>query len=236
MFSVVIPAYNEEKLIGACLDGLVLQNTTHKFEVIVVDNNSTDKTVDIALRYKRKLDLKIITQKVKGRGAARQKGFQKAKGEIILSTDADTVVPPFWVEQLSHALLERDGVAVTGPCKITDCSWFTNTIFNVMQPLAMRTYKLIFGHYWLSGFNSAIYKEAYKKSGGFNVKLNAQEDVEIAFRVSKIGNIIFIPSVKVIFSGRRFQKGFIRGIVPYLTSFINHLRNKDERVMLRDVR
>lgn len=75
MLSVVIPAYNEEELIGNCLNALVAQKTTEEFEVIVVDNNSRDKTAEIAEKYKSKLNLKILLQKEKGRGAARQKGF-----------------------------------------------------------------------------------------------------------------------------------------------------------------
>jgi len=236
MISIVIPAYNEEKLIGACLDALTQQKTTKKFEVILVDNNSTDKTVIIAEKYKNKLDLKIVLQKVKGRGPARQRGFQEAKGKIIFSTDADTIVPPCWIERLSKTLQESTAVGVTGTCKIVDCGWFTNTCFNFIQPFSMRIYRLIFGHYWFSGFNFAIYKDIYEKSGGFNARLNVQEDSELSFKVSKIGKIKFIPNVPVIFSGRRFQNGLLKGLLPYLTTFIGYFHQKNEQIVLDDVR
>ena len=84
MISVVVPAYNEEKQIEKCLDSLVNQSTTQKFEVIIIDNNSNDKTAEIAKKYEKILNLKIFMQKIKGRGAARQKGFYQANGEIIL--------------------------------------------------------------------------------------------------------------------------------------------------------
>ncbi len=237
MVSVVIPAYNEEKVIGACLDSLVKQKTQHKFEVIVVNNNSTDKTADAVNSYRNRLELNLVMQKEKGRGPARQIGFSHACGDIILSTDADTVVPPGWVETLSDSLRGSNAVAISGTCKIVDCGLFTNTLFNFFQPLAMRVYRLVFGHYWLNGFNFAIYKEVYRKSGGFNVKLNSQEDIDLSFKVSKLGKIHFMPGLPVIFSGRRFrQKGLIRGSLPYLLTFIGYFFYKNEGVILSDVR
>lgn len=236
MISVVIPAYNEEKLIKRCLDAFVNQKTTNNFEVILVNNNSTDKTVDIAKTYKNKFNLKIIFEKVKGRGAARKKGFEEASGDIILSTDSDTLLPSDWIVRLSNHLEKSNAVAVSGTCKIVDCDWFTNILFNLLQPLSMRLYKFIFGHYWLSGFSFAIYKDIYKRSGGFNSKLDVQEDIELSFRVSKIGKIKFISDVPVIFSGRRFQKGLMKGLFPYISTFVSYFLYKRDDIVLTDIR
>ncbi len=236
MISVIIPAYNEEKEIGICLSSLVNQITTQKFEVILVDNNSNDKTIEIAQKYENILNLKIITQKIKGRGAARQKGFNYAKGEILLSTDADTNVPQSWIENFSKTLQKNNAVAVTGTCKIIDSNFLTNKLVNIFQPLLMRFYRLIFGHYWLSGFSFGIYKNVYKKSDGFNKHLNAQEDIDLSFKVSKIGQIKFISNLPVIFSGRRFNKGLIKGLLPYFTTFIAYFFYKNEKVVLSDIR
>src|SRR6185369_10450324 len=126
MISVVIPAFNEEHTIGLCLKALVRQNTKRPFEVIVVDNNSTDQTVKADEKFKKILNLKIISQKEKGRGPARQAGFKAASGEIILSTDADATVYPEWIETLVSTLEKSDAIAVTGPCRIDDQHWFTN--------------------------------------------------------------------------------------------------------------
>lgn len=236
MISVVIPAFNEEKTIGECLNSLLNQNTTQQFEVIVVDNNSNDKTVEIVNRYKDKLSLKIIPEKIKGRGAARWKGFNLASGEIILSTDADTILPKSWIETFCKTLKESNSIAVTGPSKITDCGFITNTIFNFLQPQSMRIYKLFSGHYFLSGFSFGIYKNIYEKSGGFNKNLNAQEDIELSFKVSKLGKIKFISNLPVIFSGRRFKKGLLRGFLSYIKTFIGYFYYKNEKVILPDIR
>lgn len=234
--SIIIPAYNEEKLIFKCLDSLVKQQTDRDFEVIVVDNNSTDKTREIAEKYKDKLNLRIISESQKGRGKARQVGFKKALGDMILSTDADTVVPPNWVEELVNSFKEKDIVAVTGPCRINDCSWIINKIFNFLQPTAMILYRLIFGHFWLSGFNFAIRKSAYVKSGGFNPDLNVQEDVELSFKVKKIGKIKFMSNLPVLFSGRRFKNGLIAGCIPYIKTFLRYFFFNRKDVYLEDIR
>jgi glycosyltransferase involved in cell wall biosynthesis len=236
MISVVIPCYNEEKLITKCLDALVSQQTSQQFEVILVNNNSTDRTIDIAKTYKNKLDLTIVLEKQKGRGAARKKGFQEAKGDIILSTDADSVVPPAWIDQLTNVLKKSDAVAVTGTCRITGCERLNTLIFNFSFPLFMRIYKLVFGHYWLSGFNFGIYKKAYEKAGGFNPRLNFQEDMDLSFKVSRIGGIKLISHTPVLFSGRRFQKGLLKGGLPYMTTFVRFFLFKKDDVILSDIR
>ncbi len=235
MISVVIPAFNEEKNIVACLDALSAQRTKQKFEVVVVDNNSTDKTSSLVRNYKNKLNVRVIFEKEKGRGAARARGFSDARAEIILSTDADTIVPPDWIEKMVTNLRSSSAVAVTGTCMINDCGFITNTLFNFNQPLFMRIYRLFYGHFWLSGFNFAIYKEAYKKSGGFDTKLNAQEDIDISMKVAKVGKIKFVRDSVVLFSGRRFKKGFLRGTVPYVTTFIAYFILGKE-ITLADVR
>lgn len=222
MISVVIPAYNEEKNIGRTLDSLVAQTTTQDYEVIVVDNASTDKTPEIVNKYKDKLNLKLVEEPNKGRGQARFTGFRVAQGDIILSTDSDTVVPPDWIDKIASYFNDPNIAAVTGTCIINDCSWRINKSFNIFQPTAMVAYRLVFQHYWLSGFNFAIRADVYKKAGEFNPHINMQEDTDLAIRVKNHGKIKFVRDIPVIFSGRRFQKGLIRGATPYVTSYINY--------------
>ena len=220
MISVIIPAYNEEKLIANCLDALVKQNTSRNFEVIIVNNNSTDRTAEIAKSYKDKLDIKVILDSVKGRGHARYTGFKKAAGDFLLSTDADAVVPEDWIEKMISAIETNSKVvAATGPVRVTDLSPKKNSIFNYIQPLSMKIYNSTYKHYWLNGFNFGIKREAYLKSGGFNPDLNVQEDIDLSFKVNKVGKIIFLSDLAVTFSGRRFKNGLIKGLLPYLKTF-----------------
>jgi glycosyltransferase involved in cell wall biosynthesis len=238
MITIVIPAYNEEENIEKCLQSLVDQKTNKKFAVILVDNNSTDGTVNKATKFKKLLNLTIIKEKKKGRGIARKTGFDHATTDIILSTDADTMVPKDWVEKLASALLlhKNKAVAVTGTCRIEDCDRATNLRFNRFQPLAMKSYKTLFGHFWLSGFNFGIYKSAYEKSGGFNPNLNAQEDMDLTLKVSKVGKIVFLKDAAVTFSGRRFKNGLVRGVAPYITTFFRYYLFNKENIVLSDPR
>lgn len=235
--SVVIPAYNEEKQISSCLDALVKQNTTRKFEVIVVNNNSSDRTAKVADGYNGKLNLRIINEKQKGRGSARHVGFNEARGSVILSTDADASVPEDWIERILSAFEHETKVsAVTGTCKITDFPFLTNALFNFFQPASMRVYKIFFGHYWLSGFNFGIRGVTYNKTGGFDPRLNVQEDIDLSFKVNKVGRIKFISDLCVTVSGRRFQKGLIGGIVPYIKTFVSYFWQKRKDMYLDDPR
>ena len=215
--SIVIPAFNEEKFITSCLNSLVGQETTLDYEVIVVDNNSTDATVKIAEDFKDRLDLRVIKEKKQGRGAARARGFKEAKGKIILSTDADTTLYKDWIGTLTKDINDKV-IATTTSCKIIDCSFLTNLVFNFIHPTMTLIYGYIFGNSWLFGFSFAISKSVYEKAGGFDPNLQAQEDFDLGYRVCKLGKIKFINR-PVTFSGRRFKDGLLVGIYDYIRSF-----------------
>lgn len=234
--SVVIPAFNEEKYIGNTLFSLLKseQSTDINYEVILVDNNSSDKTVEVAQKFISGMDLKIITEEKQGRGAARARGFMEAKGGIILSADADTIFYSGWVEKLTNAIKE-DIVAVSTSCKIIDSTPLTNAFFNFIQPILMVLYRIFFGHFWLSGFSFGISKEIYQKSGGFDSNLQSQEDLDLSFRVAKLGKIKFINK-PVIFSSRRFKRGLLAGFYDYLRSFTEAFVLKKKGVYLDNPR
>jgi len=91
--TIVIPTFNEAQDIGECLDSITKQNyDKNRFEVIIVDNYSTDKTLEIAEKYSQKIDLKIIFNKVKDAESSKMKGFKESKGEFFMYMDADMVM------------------------------------------------------------------------------------------------------------------------------------------------
>lgn len=102
LISVIIPVYNEEKSISACLQSLLSQ--THSLlEIIIVDDGSTDRTLQLAKNYK----VTFLTQKHQGPGAARNLGAKKAKGDIFVFVDADMTFAPDFIEKLTAPI--RDG-------------------------------------------------------------------------------------------------------------------------------
>lgn len=236
MISVVIPAYNEEKTIGTLLESLVKQKTKQIFEVIVVDNNCTDKTDAVASSYKDKLDLKIIFEKQKGRSPARRAGFAAAKGEIVFSTDADAVVPDNWIDGIIAYFDDPHTIAVTGTCRIYDLNRLDNTLFNLLQSRFMQAYRVIWGHYWLTGSNFAIRREVYVTSGGFDDSLNAMEDIHLSPRINDIGTIRFNRKIPVVVSGRRFEDNLAKGFLEYGWSFLGYMVRGKQRAHLSDDR
>ena len=236
MISVVIPEYNEEERIVRCLGSYEDQDVEEDFEVIVVDNASTDRTAEIARSYAQKINLRIITESKKGRGAARRRGFLEARGEIILSTDADCAAPKNWISVMAAALRNSQGAAISGGYAIEDLPRSEAMVFNIIQSSAARLYRIYFHHWWLYGFNFGIYKKIYDQSGGFNADLNAQEDIDLSMRVSALGRIKFIPKIKIFFSGRRFNGGVMRGLKPYQTTFVQLYRREEKDIHLDDPR
>ncbi len=109
--SIVIPVYNEEHHIKRCLDAISGQ-TVQPLEVIVVDNNCTDKTVAIARQYPF---VKVIHEPLQGRGYARTAGFSAATGDVIGRIDADSVIMPTWARRVLQDFADPNVGGITGP-------------------------------------------------------------------------------------------------------------------------
>lgn len=217
IFSVVIPALNEEKFLPNCLESLKRQDFKD-FEIIVVDNNSTDKTSEIA----KKFGAILLSEKNQGVAFARQKGFLKAKGKIIATTDADTILPKNWLSKIFEEFKRDENLVAFGG----SCHFYSGPI---SARLACRFFltpflivdKFFSGGWNLMGCNMAIKKEAFFKIGGFNTNLKLNEDVEISSRLRKVGKVILDPKFKVKTSGRRYRHGLIFGLIDYAPSTLS---------------
>ena len=113
--SVVIPAYNEEKFIKGCLQSLMEQEEKAD-EIIVVDNNSTDKTVKICKEF----PVEIVYEPVQGITSARNAGFDKAAFDLIARCDADTIVPYDWIEKIKADFRKSNIDLLAGPVSFYD--------------------------------------------------------------------------------------------------------------------
>jgi glycosyltransferase involved in cell wall biosynthesis len=108
--SIIIPVYNGEKTLKQCLSS-VLEQDFENYEVIVVDNNSTDKTKQIIKEFQKENEkVMYFFEREEGRGAARNTGEKEAKGEIILMTDSDCIVPGEWIKGMTKAIEGYDAV------------------------------------------------------------------------------------------------------------------------------
>lgn len=229
--SVIIPAYNEEKYIGACLQSLVWQKTKYEFEVIVADNNSTDDTKKIALSFKDKLNIRVVTEKKQGRGVARWRGFEEATGDYLFSSDADTVLPPEWIETFMKHFKNKKVVAVTSMCNIDDPSKNNKIIFKIVHQLATAGSRIALGHYCLYGFSYAVRRDIYIKAGKINKDLNALDDLDLGQRVKKFGKIQLVRNMPVLASSRRFRNGIWKGILSFVGPTIHVVLNNNNFII-----
>lgn len=233
--SIVIPAHNEERSLPLCLRAIENLDYPNK-EIIIVDNNSTDRTQQVALKFRKNLNIKVISEVRKGRGAARARGFREATGDIIFSTDADTIVPQNWISEILPHFSDPAVDAVSGSCVFDDIPWISQLIMRLSLPFGVYGYRILFGHFWLSGFNFAIRRTIYNKTPGFNPSLNALEDVDLGFKVHAVGTIKYVSEPRVLTSGRRFNTGAIGGSLSYLKTFIGYYLSRGKKAYMEDVR
>ncbi|HEV2339832.1 MAG TPA: glycosyltransferase [Patescibacteria group bacterium] len=213
--SVVIPAFNEEKYLAACLQSLKEQ-TEKPDEIIVVDNNSTDNTAGIA----RSFGARVVNEKIQGMIPARNLGFDEARYDIIARTDADTYLPKNWLKQIKNAFQDNSLFAYSGPA-----TWYkvpkTLQPFNWQTRIWFEPFKAVFGHDCLFGPNMALRKSAWELVRN-EVCLKdsiVHEDMDLAYHIGKYGKIKFDPKHVIMMSPRRWKK-----VYPYILYGYRNIR------------
>lgn len=206
--SVVIPTYNEEEYIGACLDSLMNQKEKPD-EIIVVNNNSTDHTIEIAKRY----PVLVISEKKQGMIPTRNRGFNEAKYDIIARTDADTILHPNWINRIKKGFITKDTIALAGPGHFYDhysdpsaSQWRIKTAVKVHNSY-LRLVKGILKHDCLYGPNYALRKSAWEQLKN-EVCLNdkdVHEDIDLSIHLAPHGKIKFDRYLIATTSLRRWK-------------------------------
>lgn len=223
--SVVVPAYNEEKLLPICLQHLRRQNFRGNWEIIVVNGPSTDNTQKIA----ESLADKVVRVGRPGIGLARKKGCKAAKAPIIAVTDADIFVPLNWLTRITEYFRTHPEVmAISGPYIFTN-NMFLNILSLIVRPIAFVINLLTTGVPPMSGNNSAFRKKAYDLAGGYDSKITALEDIDLAMRLKTTGKIVYLPTLIVKTTDRRFRARILSHLFGSLIpAFIRRLnRQKD---------
>jgi glycosyltransferase involved in cell wall biosynthesis len=215
--SVVIPAYNEESFLPRLLTSLRHQTFSLPYEIIVVDNNSTDKTAQIAKSF----GAHVVKEKKRGYAFACNAGFAAAKGEIIARADADFVQPKDWLENIWKAF-EKDKqlIALGGPTYPLETNWLQNILFYPGIVIWQYLLKLL-GRGFLFP-NMAVRQSAYKKCGGFDTGLEFGEDTQMCLSLKKVGKVKLFTHIYNYTSIRRMKSlGLYNLIVGY--SFGNQI-------------
>lgn len=223
--SVVIPAYNEEKYIGKCLESITLQ-TEKPDEIIVVDNNCIDKTVEIA----KKFGARIVKEKNQGMIYARNAGFDAARYEIIARTDTDAILPPDWISKIKEHFKDPDLGALSGPASYFGIPLMSEVSIFISSAV-FRGCGFLLGHPMLFGPNMGIRKSAWEKVKD-NVCLSdneVHEDVDLAIHIAKITKTKFDKNLVIRTTRGRWSKILTEYIVRFIKMLSSHKVNPAKR-------
>jgi glycosyltransferase involved in cell wall biosynthesis len=186
--SLIIPAYNEERYLGACLDEVARQ-TVMPDEVIVVDNNSTDATAAIAQRYPF---VTLLQESAQGIVYARNRGFEAASGDILARTDADVVLPETWVERVGdfYADPKHAEWGLSGNGRPNNLP-FSRILGWLQGQIAFRTNRWLLGHYIFFGSNMALPRSGWQQvRAAVCLRTDIHEDLDLAIHFHRAGGTI----------------------------------------------
>lgn len=183
--SIIVPVYNAEDTIEACLLTLIRQTYPAKV-IIVVDDGSTDDTTNTLSRMARDYPLHMFTHEHRGITAARNAGLQYSRGEIVFFGEADAIYNKDYLVKAIELLtsnLGLGGVCLTGAPWITKSTFVTRCVDveNRIQRKLLREEKMEPFYAWV------FRKEALEKIGGFDERLHQGEDKDAFIRIKKSG-------------------------------------------------
>ena len=202
--SVVVPAYNEQDMIDPCLR-MVFAQTVPPDEVIVVDNNSTDRTPEILRAYGNQI--RLLREPRQGIVFARNRGFDAATGDIICRIDADTRLPRSWIEQVRE-LYADDGIdACTGPIRYHDV--LLPALVNRIDLWLRTGWARSSGPTldWIYGANMALRRTAWQRVRTAVCEHNRiHEDLDLGIHLYDAGaRVVFSTRTTASISARRLR-------------------------------
>lgn len=231
--SIVIPVFNEENYIKDCLD-LIAKQTVMPQEVIVVDNNCSDKTISIAKTYPF---VRVIKEPKQGVLFARNTGFNAVTTDIIGRIDADTHLPNYWVERVVESFSNNDIDAVNGPVRYYDMPivkfglWLDRKIRRSVAE-SSDVFPFLFGT------NMALRNNAWRAVRSSTCDKRAMyEDIDLAIHLyKKKFHIFYWDKLDAGMSARRFDDhiwDFYRYIKLYRKTYdMHHMKARSAQLAI----
>ena len=203
-FSVVIPAYNEAAYLGECLRSVRAQDFPGHVEIIVVDNNSTDDTVAVA----REFGITVLSEPEPGVCHARQRGTARARGQIIVSADADTCYDPDWLATVDRWFAAHpDHIAVGGPCYFSDGPRWGRLVQQILFGGIALLHRWGAPVLYITATNFAFRRDRWP---GYDTRLaQGGDELDLLRRLRRRGPVGFDPSNCAHTSARRIEKGLV---------------------------
>jgi glycosyltransferase involved in cell wall biosynthesis len=236
LLSFVVPAYNEEAYLGPCLESILeqTQGLEHLTEIIVVNNASTDRTREVALRYASTSATPIILvdESRKGLPYARQAGFLASTGTLIANVDSDSRLTPGWIAKVLTTFREHEEqlgkqplVSLSGPLIYYDLTPRQRRLVNVFYGIAWLTYTtnkyILRVGSMVQGGNFVLSRQALEAIGGYDTSITFYgEDTDIARRLHAVGKVLFTFDLKMLSSARRLKhEGMITIAFRYAVNY-----------------
>ncbi|WP_200343869.1 glycosyltransferase [Halochromatium glycolicum] len=194
--SIIIPTYNRGRLLRQCLDAVLMQQEAPPFEVVVVNDGSTDETAEVIKEY---ANVRLISQTNAGPAAARNNGAAQARGEIVVFTDDDCIPEPDWLKQLV-APFGRPEVAGAKGAYYCDQR---EPIARFVQLEYEEKYKELERHEYIDfvdTYSAAFRRNLFLAADGYDTAFTTAsvEDQEFSFRLANAGHkMVFVPEARV---------------------------------------
>ena len=184
-FSIIIPVYNRPKEIDELLESLTKQDFSDDFEILIIEDGSTEKCDAIIEKYTNQLDLKYFFKENSGAGASRNFGMQKALGNYFIILDSDVIVPKQYLFEVKKALENNFTDAFGGPDaahkSFTALQKAINySMTSVLTTGGIRGKKQAVGKFQPRSFNLGLSKKGFDKTNGFS-KMKNGEDIDLTF-------------------------------------------------------
>jgi len=206
-FSVIIPTYNRQPVLAECLDALAQQSVRPEmFEVIVVDDGSTDETEQFCRNFRPNYSFQYLRQLNAGAGAARRRGVQHARGEYLALFNDDTIAAP---ELLAEHWKAHQGRQDVRQCVLGDFRFPAAaqqralTRFLTQSPFFFPQVTLQAGEYWEYTYvvtcNLSVKRDAVVAAGSFDARFRVAEDSDLGLRLSRKGfGVRYVPEARAI--------------------------------------
>jgi glycosyltransferase involved in cell wall biosynthesis len=195
--SFIIPAKNEAQYICGCISSIV-QTVDKKtpYEIIVVDNNSSDRTVELANSF----GATVVNNPAKGISRSRNIGSEKSCGAYLAFIDADCILSPAWYDVVQSHMIDKSIVAVgiriaPDPKSAT---WVEKTVCRMNQRRGREIAPNILEVKWVGTSNLVVRREIFERVGGFDTSLQVAEDYDLCEKINKYGNIIQDARIKTM--------------------------------------
>lgn len=188
LLSVVIPAYNAAETLDAQLEALKAQQYDGDWEIVVVNNDSTDNTVKLVQEYQHSMPhLRLIHATAKhNKSYARNMGAEAAQGTAFIFCDADDVVAPGWLQAMAEALAHHDFVA--GSREVETLNQAAIWRPSHSHGAGHRIFDFL---PFVSSSNMAVSREGFEVVGGFSEEFFSSHDVDFSWRLQLQGYTIY---------------------------------------------